>query len=74
MTPRVPPLPYHILSSSVAPQGAQPTAPVAALACVNATHFGTPLTRFVAPQGVPPNAPAAGLACANGPHPGTPFT
>ena len=27
---------------------------MAVTACVPASHFGTPLTRFVAPQGAPP--------------------
>eukprot|EP00959_Pyramimonas_sp_CCMP1952_P176412 3686632-Pyramimonas_sp.AAC.1 len=52
----------HPPARFVAPEGALPGAPVAALAWDRRTHFGTPLTRFVAPQGAPPNAPVAALA------------
>eukprot|EP00959_Pyramimonas_sp_CCMP1952_P099119 2072146-Pyramimonas_sp.AAC.1 len=38
------------LTRFVAPQGAQPTAPVAVPARVPATHFGTTFTRFVLPS------------------------
>eukprot|EP00959_Pyramimonas_sp_CCMP1952_P464714 9487086-Pyramimonas_sp.AAC.1 len=36
------------LTRFVAPEGAQPKAPVAAVACGSTAHFSAPLTRFVA--------------------------
>ena len=47
---------------------------MAVFACVRATHFGTPFTRFVAPQGASQKAPVVVFACVRATHFSTPLT
>eukprot|EP00959_Pyramimonas_sp_CCMP1952_P152727 3195420-Pyramimonas_sp.AAC.1 len=58
----------------MAPQGAPPKAPVAALAWNFRALLGTPLIRVVAPQGDRPQTLVAALAWRHRAHFSTPFT